>query len=111
MVSTLLTFCPPLPPLRAVRYSISFEISTFICNKDTKEMRAVIQRVTHASVSISGELAGAISGGLLIFLGVEDRDTSEDVQWLSAKIVQLRIFPDAAGVMNVSVRESGGEIL
>jgi D-tyrosyl-tRNA(Tyr) deacylase len=62
-------------------------------------------------VSISGELAGAISGGLLIFLGVEDRDTSEDVQWLSAKIVQLRIFPDAAGVMNVSVRESGGEIL
>jgi D-tyrosyl-tRNA(Tyr) deacylase len=74
-------------------------------------MRAVIQRVAHASVSISGELAGAISGGLLIFLGVEDRDTSEDVQWLSAKIVQLRIFPDAAGVMNVSVRESGGEIL
>ena len=74
-------------------------------------MRAVIQRVAHASVSISGEVVGAIGDGLLVFLGVEDRDTTADVQWLSAKIVQLRIFPDAAGVMNVSVVETGGEIL
>ncbi|MCG2617868.1 D-aminoacyl-tRNA deacylase [Terrimonas sp. NA20] len=74
-------------------------------------MRAVIQRVKKASVTIEGIQKSAISGGLLVFLGVEDTDTPEDVQWLSGKIINLRVFNDEQGVMNVSVKEHGGEVL
>lgn len=74
-------------------------------------MRAVIQRVSGASVTIDGETAGAIGEGLLVLLGIEDADTEEDVRWLSGKIVSLRVFNDDQGVMNVSVKEKEGGIL
>ena len=74
-------------------------------------MKAVIQRVTHASVTIEGNISGKIEEGLLVLLGIEDADGVEDIQWLSNKIVNLRIFNDDAGVMNKSVREVGGGIL
>ncbi|MDX1314574.1 MAG: D-aminoacyl-tRNA deacylase [Eudoraea sp.] len=74
-------------------------------------MRVVLQRVSHASVTVSGEKTGQIGKGLLILLGVEDADTSEDIQWLSRKVVNLRIFNDEQGVMNRSVLEVDGEIL
>lgn len=74
-------------------------------------MRAVIQRVTQASVTVNEELTGAIASGLLILVGVEDADTDDDVSWLSAKITGLRIFNDAEGVMNLSIKEVGGDIL
>lgn len=74
-------------------------------------MRAVIQRVTKASVTIDGIQKSSIRDGLLILLGVEDADTAEDVQWLSAKMVNLRIFNDENGVMNRSVKEIDGEVL
>lgn len=74
-------------------------------------MRAVIQRVSQASVTIQGEVKAAIPAGLLVLLGVEEADTAEDTEWLSGKIVRLRIFNDEQGVMNRSVQEVGGEIL
>jgi D-tyrosyl-tRNA(Tyr) deacylase len=74
-------------------------------------MRAVIQRVTGASVTIVGKMHSQINSGLLIFLGIEDADGPDDVEWLSSKITQLRIFNDADGVMNESVKEKDGEIL
>ena len=74
-------------------------------------MRAVIQRVSDASVTIDEKITGAIKAGLLVFLGIEDADTTEDIEWLSGKIVNLRIFNDENGVMNVSVKESNGDIL
>ena len=74
-------------------------------------MRAVIQRVTQASVTVEGETIGRIGQGLLVLLGIEDTDTEEDVRWLSAKIVHLRIFNDAEGVMNVSVKDNQGDVL
>jgi D-tyrosyl-tRNA(Tyr) deacylase len=74
-------------------------------------MRAVIQRVSRASVTIDGILKSSIGPGLLLLVGIEDADTPEDAEWLSNKIVQLRIFNDNAGVMNVSVKETGGDIL
>jgi D-aminoacyl-tRNA deacylase len=74
-------------------------------------MRAVLQRVCSANVTISGQTKAAISRGLLILLAVEDADTNEDLAWLSGKIVRLRIFDDADGVMNCSVQENGGSIL
>lgn len=74
-------------------------------------MRAVIQRVSRASVEIEGKINGAIEKGLLILLGIEDADTDEDIVWLSNKTVNLRIFNDADGVMNRSVLEEKGEIL
>ncbi|MFN4285264.1 MAG: D-aminoacyl-tRNA deacylase [Lacibacter sp.] len=74
-------------------------------------MRAVIQRVSQASVVADGVQTGAIGTGLLILLGIEDADTKEDIAWLSGKIVNLRIFDDAAGVMNRSVLDVGGDIL
>ena len=74
-------------------------------------MRAVIQRVQHASVIAEGKPAGSIGEGLLVLLGIEDADGAEDVAWLSAKLVNLRIFNDEAGVMNVSVKERNGDIL
>jgi D-tyrosyl-tRNA(Tyr) deacylase len=74
-------------------------------------MKLVIQRVNEASVSIDGQVAGAIQKGLMVLLGIETADTMEDVDWLSNKIVQMRIFDDAEGVMNLSVKEVGGNIL
>jgi D-tyrosyl-tRNA(Tyr) deacylase len=74
-------------------------------------MRAVIQRVSRAAVSIEGKTHSTIAGGLLVFLGIEDADTIEDIEWLSAKIVNLRVFNDENGVMNVSIKDNGGELL
>jgi D-tyrosyl-tRNA(Tyr) deacylase len=74
-------------------------------------MRAVIQRVTKASVTIEGKVHAAIDDGLLVLLGIEDDDTTEDIEWLSGKIVNLRIFNDDNGVMNISVKETDGNIL
>ncbi len=74
-------------------------------------MRAVIQRVKSATVTVNHSECGRIGAGLLVFLGIEDADESEDIRWLSMKITQLRIFPDEQGVMNRSVLDMGGEIL
>jgi D-tyrosyl-tRNA(Tyr) deacylase len=74
-------------------------------------MRAVIQRVSKASVTVDGQLAGEIKQGLLVLLGIEDADTNEDVQWLSSKIVALRIFNDENSVMNKSVTDVAGDVL
>jgi D-tyrosyl-tRNA(Tyr) deacylase len=74
-------------------------------------MRAVIQRVTGASVVISTTIKGAIQRGLLILVAVEEADSVEDIEWLSGKIVRLRIFNDENGVMNRSVQEVAGDIL
>ena len=74
-------------------------------------MRAVIQRVSKASVTVEGKSTGEIKTGLLVLIGIEDADNDEDIKWLSSKMVNLRIFNDEAGVMNRSVLECGGEIL
>ncbi|HMH23677.1 MAG TPA: D-aminoacyl-tRNA deacylase [Puia sp.] len=74
-------------------------------------MRAVIQRVSRASVTIGGALKSSIGEGVLVLLGIEDADTAEDITWLSGKIVQLRIFNDEEGVMNVALKDRGGDIL
>ena len=74
-------------------------------------MRTVIQRVKHASVTIDGQINGQIGKGLLVLLGIEDADTDEDVQWLSGKIVNLRIFPDSNGKMNLSLLDIQGSLL
>ncbi len=74
-------------------------------------MRAVIQRVSSASVKVEGVVTGQIQKGLLVLLGIEDADTQEDIQWLSAKIVNLRIFEDEQGVMNLSLKEVQGDLL
>lgn len=74
-------------------------------------MRLVIQRVTHASVTIEGKMKSAIGPGLLILVGVESADTTEDVDWLVRKVAALRIFDDEQGVMNRSVQDINGEAL
>lgn len=74
-------------------------------------MRAIVQRVLNASVSVGEKVTGSIGHGLMILLGIEDADTDEDVSKLTAKITNLRIFNDTDGVMNVSVKDAGGEIL
>ena len=74
-------------------------------------MRTVIQRVSHASVTIGGNVKSAIGNGLLLLLGVEEQDTSEDVAWLVKKVAALRIFDDENGVMNLSVTDVQGEVL
>ena len=74
-------------------------------------MRVVLQRVSKASVSIEDKIVAEIGKGLLILVGIEDDDTQEDIDWLSAKITQLRIFDDENGVMNLSVKDVEGEIL
>jgi D-tyrosyl-tRNA(Tyr) deacylase len=74
-------------------------------------MRAVIQRVSAASVTIGDSVKGAIQAGLLLLLAVEEADSEEDIEWLSGKIVRLRIFDDEHGVMNRSVQEAQGEVL
>jgi D-tyrosyl-tRNA(Tyr) deacylase len=74
-------------------------------------MRAVIQRVSSASVRVDGNVTGDIQQGLLVFVGIEDADNPEDLEWLSGKIVNLRIFNDEEGVMNKSVKDIEGGIL
>lgn len=74
-------------------------------------MRAVIQRVSSASVTIAGAVKSSINAGLLVLVAVEEADTSEDIEWLAGKIIRLRIFSDDAGLMNRSVQEVSGEIL
>ena len=74
-------------------------------------MRAVIQRVTNASVRIDGKIHSQIGSGLLVLLGIEDVDSNEDIEWLSGKIVNLRIFNDENDVMNVSVKDINEDIL
>lgn len=74
-------------------------------------MKVVIQRVSSASVTIDGVVKSSINTGLLILVGIEDNDTDEDIEWLAGKIVKLRIFNDAEGVMNCSVQEVNGDII
>jgi D-tyrosyl-tRNA(Tyr) deacylase len=74
-------------------------------------MISVIQRVSEASVVIDGIVKANIANGLVILLGIEDADNSEDIEWLAAKIVNLRIFNDLEGVMNVGVRDFNGDII
>jgi D-tyrosyl-tRNA(Tyr) deacylase len=74
-------------------------------------MRVVIQRVTEASVSISGAVTAAIGPGLLVLLGICEEDGTDDIDWLVRKIAGLRVFDDEAGVMNVDVRDAGGDVL
>jgi len=74
-------------------------------------MRAVIQRVSKASVTIDNKIYSQIENGLLVLVGIEDADVAEDIEWLSGKIVNLRVFNDDNGVMNVSVKDINGDIL
>ena len=74
-------------------------------------MRALVQRVREARVSVDGNVVGAIGGGMLVLVGIAEGDTSEDRDWLAHKLVNLRIFDDDAGLMNKSVRDVGGDIL
>jgi len=74
-------------------------------------MRVIVQRVSAASVAVGGEIVGKIGGGLLVLAGFEEADGEADLDWMAGKLVRLRLFADAVGVMNRSVQESGGEIL
>lgn len=74
-------------------------------------MRVVVQRVKEACVSVAGEITGQIDGGLLVLAGFEAEDQAADLDWMAQKLVRLRIFPDADQVMNLSVADTGGEIL
>ena len=74
-------------------------------------MRALIQRVSHASVTIDNQLKSSIQRGLLVLIGIEDNDTNEDSEWLTSKLVNLRIFDDENGVMNKSLVDISGELL
>ncbi|HRI26484.1 MAG TPA: D-aminoacyl-tRNA deacylase [Chitinophagales bacterium] len=74
-------------------------------------MKAVIQRVSSASVMVNGSVTGAIDTGLMVLLGIEHADTEEDVAWLAAKIAAMRIFSDENGLMNLSVQEVNGQLL
>lgn len=74
-------------------------------------MRVLIQRVTYASVTIEGKIKSKIGNGLLVLVGIEDRDTDEDIEWLTGKIANIRIFDDENGVMNKSVLDIQGEVL
>jgi D-aminoacyl-tRNA deacylase len=74
-------------------------------------MITVIQRASQASVTIDGKIKSQINKGLLILIGIEEADNNEDIEWLSNKIISLRIFNDADGVMNVSIKDDGGDII
>ena len=74
-------------------------------------MRAVVQRVSSASVTISGERCASIGSGLLVLLGIEDGDESGDIAWLAPKIARMRIFPDQAGLMNLALTDTGGDAI
>jgi D-aminoacyl-tRNA deacylase len=80
-------------------------------NPDKNKMRTVIQRVIQASVTIENVVRSEIGPGLLVLVGIEEEDNSFDIDWLANKIVQLRIFNDSLGVMNLSVLEAGGSIM
>lgn len=74
-------------------------------------MRAILQRVSSASVTIAGETVAAIGSGLLVLLGIEDGDGTEDIAWLAPKIARMRIFPDEAGLMNLALTDTGGNVI
>jgi D-aminoacyl-tRNA deacylase len=74
-------------------------------------MRVLLQRVSEASVAIENELRSEIGSGVLILLGIENEDNQEDIDWLCAKIAKLRIFPDAEGIMNLSLMDTKGDAL
>jgi D-tyrosyl-tRNA(Tyr) deacylase len=74
-------------------------------------MRVVIQRTKEASVTVEGVVTGAIQKGLMVLVGIENADSAEDIEWLAGKIVNMRIFDDAHGVMNLSLKEVGGDLL
>jgi D-aminoacyl-tRNA deacylase len=74
-------------------------------------MKAVIQRVSHASVTIDDKIVAKIGKGLLVLLGIVDEDTQDDIEWLSAKIMNLRIFDDTDGVMNLSVKDCNADLI
>lgn len=74
-------------------------------------MRVIIQRVTEASVKVDGKTTGEIKLGLVVLVGIEDEDTVQDIEWITNKIVNLRIFNDANGVMNLGLKDVGGNIL
>jgi D-tyrosyl-tRNA(Tyr) deacylase len=74
-------------------------------------MRVVVQRVSEANVTVDGQVIGAIQEGLMVLLGIQNEDNTEDIQWMANKLVQMRIFDDAEGVMNLSVQDIGGSIL
>ena len=74
-------------------------------------MRLLIQRVTEASVTIEGRVHSEIGKGLMVLVGIEEADTQEDIDWLTGKLLRLRIFDDEAGVMNLDVQQIGGEVM
>ena len=74
-------------------------------------MRLLIQRVTEASVTIEGRVHSEIGKGLMVLVGIEEADTQEDIDWLTGKLLRLRIFDDEAGVMNLDVQQVGGEVM
>jgi D-tyrosyl-tRNA(Tyr) deacylase len=74
-------------------------------------MRAILQRVSSASVTIAGETVAAIGPGLLVLLGIEEGDGPEDIAWLAPKIARMRIFPDEAGLMNLALTDTGGDAI
>ena len=92
---------------RGIKYFFGNSENTYLYDA----MRAVIQRVLQAEVIANGTITGAIEKGILVLVGIEDADTEEDIQWLSNKIVNLRIFDDEDKVPNISVKDIGGDIL
>jgi len=76
-----------------------------------KTMRAVVQRVSKAGVTVDGKVISKIGAGLLVLLGIENGDTQEDIEWLSRKIINLRVFNDEEGVMNMSLLENNGDAI
>ena len=74
-------------------------------------MRVVVQRVSEANVKVEGQVVGEIQTGLMVLLGIQNEDSTEDIEWISNKLVQMRIFDDADGVMNLSVKDVDGNIL
>lgn len=104
----------PLPrPPTPVGWERACDSGPFTNNKKryTHSMRTVIQRVSHASVTIDGTVKSSIGHGFLLLLGVEEEDTTEDVNWLVKKVAALRVFDDENGVMNRSILDTGGEAL
>ena len=74
-------------------------------------MRCILQRVSEASVKVDGKITGSIQNGLLILVGFEEADTKEDIEWMCGKIISMRIFNDQDGIMNLSIKDTGGAIL